>query len=294
MDLGDLKTFEAVARNGGMSAAARVLNTVQSNVTTRIRSLEDQLGVPLFDRHSRGVTLTEAGARLLPYAARARSLVDEAARAVTDPGAPAGTLTVGSLETTAAMRLSGALVTFASRWPEVDLVLRTGTTREMIEAVRRGEVEGAFVCAPPEGDPLLDGLEAADVFHEELILLTAPRFTSPEAALAAPEPKIAVLRAGCSYRQRLEEVLASRGVAGLRVLEFGTIDSLIAATAAGIGLTLLPAGMTGPEVSAGVLAAHRLAPAEARVTTTFIRRPDAFISSALRAFMETVQETNAG
>ncbi|MGH6886252.1 MAG: LysR family transcriptional regulator, partial [Geminicoccales bacterium] len=68
MDAADLKVFEAVARLGGMNRAAAELHTVQSNVTARIRTLEARLGTPLFQRHSRGVTLTAAGRRLLPYA----------------------------------------------------------------------------------------------------------------------------------------------------------------------------------------------------------------------------------
>ena len=72
MDASDLRIFEAVARHGGMNRAAEKLNTVQSNVTTRIQNLEEELGVPLFKRHSRGAALTPAGQRLLPYAQRPR------------------------------------------------------------------------------------------------------------------------------------------------------------------------------------------------------------------------------
>src|ERR671933_479015 len=109
MDAGDLRVFEAVARLGGMNRAAAELNTVQSNVTARIRQLEETLGTPLFQRHRTGVTLTPAGRRLLPYAARVRQLLDEARRAALDDGAPKGPLLVGSLETTAALRLSPVL-----------------------------------------------------------------------------------------------------------------------------------------------------------------------------------------
>ena len=70
MEAADLRVFEAVSRLGGMNKAALELNTVQSNITARIKALEDQLGVMVFDRTSRGVTLTDAGRRLLPYAAR--------------------------------------------------------------------------------------------------------------------------------------------------------------------------------------------------------------------------------
>src|SRR6516165_5817545 len=101
MDIADLKIFETVARLGGMNRAAAELNTVQSNVTARIRLMEEELGAPLFERHARGVTLTGAGQRLLPYATRMRRLMDEARLAFSDTGVPKGALLIGSLETTA-------------------------------------------------------------------------------------------------------------------------------------------------------------------------------------------------
>src|SRR5262249_55582530 len=103
MDASDLKTFEAVARLGGMNRAAAELHTVQSNVTARVQALEAEIGTPLFDRHSRGVGLTQAGRRLLPYAGKVALLVADAMRAARDDGAARGTLTIGSLETTAAL-----------------------------------------------------------------------------------------------------------------------------------------------------------------------------------------------
>src|SRR5262245_8163385 len=99
MDAGDLKIFAAVAEQGGMSAAATALHTVQSNVTARIKHLEDELGTRLFERQRRGVVLTAAGKRLLPYAAKIRQALEDAKRAVADDGVPKGPLTIGSLET---------------------------------------------------------------------------------------------------------------------------------------------------------------------------------------------------
>jgi LysR family transcriptional regulator, cell division regulator len=109
MDAGDLKVFEAVARLGGMNRAAAELNTVQSNVTAHIKALEADLGCVLFERHARGVSLTAAGQRLLPYADRAARLLADARNAVRDDGVPRGLLTIGSLETTAALHLTPLL-----------------------------------------------------------------------------------------------------------------------------------------------------------------------------------------
>ena len=80
MNLVDLETFTAMAKLGGLARAAGALNTVQSNVTGRLKALETEFGARLFERHSRGVALTAAGRRLLPYAGRIQALVAEARR----------------------------------------------------------------------------------------------------------------------------------------------------------------------------------------------------------------------
>lgn len=285
MDAGDLKIFEAVARLGAMNRAAAELNTVQSNVTARIRALEDGLGTTLFERHSRGVSLTAAGQRLLPYAHQVRQLLNEAHRAVVDDGMPRGLLTIGTLETTAALRLSPLLGGFVERWPDVDLVLRTGTTDEMITAVRERRVEGAFVCGPVDDAELV----ADPIFREELVLVSARHQARLDALLARDGLKLIVLRAGCSYRQRLEAFLAARGVGGTRLLEFGTLDALLACVAAGVGITLMPRSVVGPLWREGRVAIHDMPPGVGLVETLFVRRADGFVSSALSAFLDVVR-----
>ncbi len=284
MDISDLKIFETVARLGGMNRAASELNTVQSNVTARIRLLEDELGAPLFERHSRGVKLTGAGQRLLPYAAGIRRLLEEARHAFADDGVPKGGLCIGSLETTAALRLSSHLSAFVAAHPAVDLSLRTGTSCELIEAVLDHRMEGAFVCGPVDHPDL----EVRLAFQEVLAVLTAPSIRDIGELYKADGLKIVVLRAGCSYRERLEKILARRGVRALRVLEFGTIEAIIGCVAAGLGITLLPKGMIEASAGAHRVAVHELPKADAVADTLFIRRRDAFTSSALAAFLRGV------
>ncbi|MEQ9641967.1 MAG: LysR substrate-binding domain-containing protein [Alphaproteobacteria bacterium] len=285
MDASDLRFFAAVARAGGMSRAAAELNTVQSNVTARIRALEDELGVALFRRHARGVELTPAGQRLLPYAGRVAHILSDAATAARDDGEAAGPLQLGSLETTAALRLSPLLADFARRFPAVDLVLETGTTAELIDRVLARAIEGAFVCGPVEHPDLV----AETVFEERLALFTAPGLDGIDALSRQPDARIVVLRAGCSYRQRLEEILARRGVVGLRRLEFGTLDAIVGCVAAGLGVTLLPEGIGEDARRGGRVAVHELPPAEAVVRTEFVRRRDGYRSSAMSTFLDIVR-----
>jgi DNA-binding transcriptional LysR family regulator len=279
-----LRIFEAVARLGSMGRAAEELHTVQSNVTARVRQLEQQLGTTLFRRHARGVAPTPAGQRLLPYARRMAQLLAEARRAVVDDGTPEGALVVGTLETTAALHLTGLLAGFMASHPKVDLTLRTGTTCELLEQVLEHRLEGAFVCGPVT-DPRLQVVRA---FTEELVLLAPPHVRALEDLVAQGDMRIVVLRRGCSYRQRLEEVLTRHGIAAPRVLEFGTLEAIFGCVAAGLGVTLLPRALVGPVWREGRVALHALPPDEAIVETAFVRPRDGFVSSALDAFLVAV------
>ncbi len=284
MDAADLRIFEAVARLGGMNRAAAELNTVQSNVTARIRLLEKELEAPLFHRHSKGVALTDAGRRLLPYATRIEHLLRDARSAVADDGHPKGSLTVGALETTAALRLSSHLSSYVAQFPEVDLILRTGTTQELINDVLDRRLEGAFVCAPVDHPDL----HQRHAFREELAILTSPSIQNLDALFREAEARIVVLRAGCSYRQRLEDLLAQRGILSLRRLEFGTLEAIVGCVAAGLGVTLLPKSIIGSVTRDHDLTVHSLPKGQGRVETIFIHRRDAYISSALKAFLRRV------
>ena len=202
-------------------------------------------------------------------------------------GSLRGALTLGSLETTAALRLAPVLTRFVAEHPGVDLVLRTGTTCELIDEVLARRVEGAFVCGPVD-HPALD-VQAA--FEEELVLLAAPQCQSLRAALGAGDARIVVLKAGCSYRQRLQSFLAKRGVQAPRLLEFGTLEAIFKCVAAGLGITLLPRSVVERMGHKGAVSVHTLPRSEARVQTLFVRRRDVVASSALMAFLKCAQAT---
>lgn len=289
MDAADLRVFQCVARCGSMNKAALELNTVQSNVTARIKALEDEVGSELFERTNRGVTLTAAGRRLLPFASRAARVLDDARRAVADQGSPTGPLVIGSLETTAALRLSPLLAEFAAAYPAVDLSLRTGTSCELIDQILDHTLEGAYVCGPVNHPDLL----VEPFVREELVILTAPSVADFDALAATPELKIIVLKIGCSYRLQLEALLARRGIVGVRCLEFGTLEAIFSCVSAGLGVTLLPKALLGSVWDHKRVAMHTLPNTEKWVDTVFIRHREAYASSALRAFLDLAKPATA-
>ncbi|TDV39049.1 DNA-binding transcriptional LysR family regulator [Paraburkholderia caballeronis] len=286
MDVADLKTFEAVARHGSMNKAASELHTVQSNVTARIRALEEELGLPLFQRHARGVTPTPAGQRMLPFVGRITRLIDEVQAAARDDGAPAGSLVIGGLETTTALRLSPLLTEFARTWPDVRLVVSSGTTARLLQDVVECRLEGAFVAGPIDHPEL----HQEAVFVEELVLVTTPAVQSLKDLTKIPDLKTIVFQFGCSYRQRLETFLAGKGIVVAKPLEFGSLDAILSCVSAGVGVTLLPKGIVAAAADAGKVAIHRLPKDLARVETLFIRRHDGYVSSALAAFLEMARK----
>src|SRR6201996_1325644 len=168
MDADDLRIVDAVARIGSMNRAAAELNMVQSNVTARIRLLEEELGVQLFVRHSRGVVPSEAGMRLLSYGEQIRVLFQQAITAVKEDGTPKGKLRIGTLETTAGLRLPALVAQYAQEYPKVELAIVTGTTTSLMNQVVERELDGAFVAGPIQHEELIE----EPLFLEELVLVS--------------------------------------------------------------------------------------------------------------------------
>jgi DNA-binding transcriptional LysR family regulator len=182
------------------------------------------------------------------------------------------------------VRLPPVLAAYGAACPEVDIEIDTGTTA-LVDAVLARRLEAAFVAGAVSHRELL----AIPMVEEQLVLVTAPWIAGLDklAASAGLDPiKLILFRSGCSYRTRLEALLAERGITNARRLEFGTLDGIIGCVGAGIGLTLLPRVVVARAASEGRVALHRLPAEAARIETVLIRRHDIFVSTALARFIE--------
>ena len=216
-----------------MSRAAERLNYVQSNVTARIRQLEENLNVTLFHRKSRGVVLTPVGHVFLEYTKRILSLVDEAMHAVQEQNEPIGMLTIGSMETTAVVHLPPIFSAYHCQYPLVDLNLLTGTSEQMLTCLLDYRVDGAFVGGPIDHPELSGEL----IVQEELVLATA-KCNSPFGN--KERQNIMVFRKGCAFRARLETWLRENGMLPYRIMEFSSVETILGCVIAGMGITFLP------------------------------------------------------
>lgn len=235
IDLESLHIFKAVVECGSVTGAASQLHRVQSNVTTRIRNLEERLGVKLFLRQSGKLILSTEGTLLLTYAERLLRLSSEAESALRST-APGGTLRIGTMESTAAARLPPMLSRYHRLYPQVRIELVTGTSGALIGKVQRFEVEAAFVAEPFSAD----GLQLQSAFAEELVLIAphgTPPFDGPD---DLRERTLIAFGSGCSYRRILEEWLGTASIVPERVLELASYHAIIACVAAGSGIAIVP------------------------------------------------------
>jgi DNA-binding transcriptional LysR family regulator len=236
IDLESLKIFRTVVDEGGVIRAANKLNRVQSNVTTRIRQLEEHVGARLFCREGRSIRLSAEGHTLLAYADRLLRLADEAVSEMRT-GKPKGVFRLGSLESTAGSRLAPILSRYHRLYPDVVVELATGTAGALVTRVMNFDLEAAFVSEPFTAP----GLQARAVFEERLVLITSKavgKVTGPD---DIGRSTLIAFAQGCSYRKRIEEWLGSANVMPERVLEFASYQAMIACVAAGTGFAVVPA-----------------------------------------------------
>ncbi|HBP1121434.1 LysR family transcriptional regulator [Pseudomonas aeruginosa] len=237
MDLSSLEIFRAVAHEASVTRAAQQLQRAQSNVTTRIRQLEEDLGVELFLRDGKRMSLTERGSEFLAYAEQLLALADEARQSM-HPAEPGGRLRLGSMESTAASRLPALLASYHKACPRVALEVSTGTSRALFDGVRARRLDCALVAAGPGWAGELDGsgLRGEPLFREDLLMILPAEHPPVHDVAEVRLRTLAGFARGCTYRQLAEDSLG----APLTVQEVGSYHAILACVAAGACVGVLP------------------------------------------------------
>ena len=281
MELNHLRIFQAVVQAGSVSRAARDLNCVQSNVTARIKGLESELGVTLFYRRPKGMTLTSSGRILLGYAGQILHLEKEAKKAVLDDDQIRGRLLLGGFESVAAVRLPGLLARYHRLYPEVDLSLIIATSKALNQKVLNYEIDGAFVTEKYD----LPDMSWTEAFCEELVLVYPSGKDSP---VTAARKGVLVFPRPCVYRERLEQWFREKGLGFKTKMELGSADGIIKCVSAGMGVSILPLSLVEDLSESGEISIHRIGKKLASVPILFVRRKDTLISKPLGVFIKLI------
>ncbi|CCP01075.1 Uncharacterized HTH-type transcriptional regulator yusT (plasmid) [Erwinia amylovora Ea644] len=238
MEMAQLEIFRAIAEEGSVTAAAEKLHRVPSNISTRLKQLEEELGCELFRREKLRLYITDNGRTFLAYSQRILALSEEAKQSVSGQR-PDGIFTLGAIESTAAVRLPPLIARYHQSWPQVGLDLSTGPSGDMVDGVLAGRYSAAFVDGPPK-HPRLEGIP---VFAEELVLITALNHPPVSAASAVSGSTIYAFRENCSYRRLFENWFARTHAVPGKIFEMESYHGILACVSAGAGLALIPASM---------------------------------------------------
>jgi len=280
LDLRALEIFRTVAVEGSITGAAAKLNRVQSNVSTRIKQLEQHLQKDLFVRRKRGLTLTADGQVLLAYAERFLQLSVEAAEAL-DADKPNGVFRIGTMESTAAARLPQVLSRYHQQYPQVKIELETNTAGALLRRLLDYDIDAAFVAEPVA----FPALETRPVFEEALVLVTPASFPPVESAADVSGRTVVAFEPGCAYRRYLEDWLLDAGIVPGGIISLGSYLAILACVSAGTGFAVVPRSVLDTVGSKGRLRHYPLPGRLARIRTMLTWRTD-YRSAKLEALKE--------
>lgn len=242
MDIHQLKTLVAVARAGSITRASELLHLSQPAVSAHIKAIEDTLGLLLFERTARGMSLTRDGERLLARAEQTlvahRELMDEAARA---KGRLAGKLRLGAGSNSNHEVVGRLLTLLAERCPEVEVVLRHGNSVDIISGIRNGSLDAGFYHDVDGAEPELATLEVAR-FKSHVV--AAPGLVAALEPLDWPAladlPWVYPTASACCGRTA-EDLFKRHQIRPKRIVSVDREDVTRALIAGGIGVGLLHA-----------------------------------------------------
>lgn len=268
MELQTLQYFSVIAREGSFLGAAQKLGYAQSNLSTKIKQLEKELGTELFHRAKQGVTLTEKGTVLLSYADKLLNLATEAKASVADEAMATPVLRIGAMESAAITFLPHILANFHAAHPSIQLIVDTCVSRTAIQKLLGFEVDGAFVA----GSVTHPDIEAMTLFAEELVLLAPPAQAEAKDVKELLSLPILALPGGCSYRQVMESWLAEEGILPRSTMEFRSLGALLSSISAGLGVSLFPASVMDFFAGGHALCRYEIPQKYGRIPIHFIWR----------------------
>lgn len=277
MELSDINILIEVAKSGKISHAAKKLNYAQSNVTARIKKLEKEYNVQLFNRYPKGVVMTEKGEQFVDYAIKIRNILDDLKSEMHDDGEPSGDLKIGIVETAASSKFMDILNEYQVMYPDVSISLINATSPKLLKKVQDHEIHGAFISGNFNECGLKVEYQMEDTVH-----LISKRTEVPPESLC--KVSWAVFPKGCPFRKITEEFLEEENLSAKNMIEVSTLDNLLSCVKSGIAYTIMPKTVINKETDK--FSAYNLSEKFTNTTTKFVRCNDRYVSNSYNKFVE--------
>jgi len=292
MEVRQLQIFLILADELNFTRTAERVHTVQSNVTAQIKALEEELGVPLFDRLGRRVALTDAGHRFKPFADQALAAMERGLLAVKAAAEPSGPLRISAPESIVTYRLPLLLRKFRRRFPHVELIFRPHLDDTLAVELETGKIDMIIQMCDGIDHPAYQSMP----LRTERIFLIA-HASHPLASRRKVKPAdlagqtLLLTEQGCGYRAKLDRLLTMQNIRAGHVTEFSSVEAIKQCVAAGMGIGLMPGIAVAREVRK-----HHFQPLNWEgpcldISTHIVWHKDKWVSPAIAAFRDLIKET---
>lgn len=270
---------------------AKILDYAQSSITAQIKSLEEELGTPLFERLGKRIYMTEAGIQLTQYAEKMIRLDEEMRHAVTGENETKAILTIGAQESQCTYRLPGVLQKFKQLHPQIKLIFKPVHTSEIAKnLLETGSLDMAVITDAPR---VLPNIHTETLLEENPVIVAAPAHEWSKIDQLTLEQisqeTILLTENGCSYRAQFERKLQQEGIYPKHLIEFVSIETIKQCVMAGLGVSLLPKMAVEKELNSGMLTQLNIPFALNPIYTEIAWHKDKLIPSYLKDFIEIVR-----
>lgn len=290
MEVRQLQIFRVLAEELNFTRTAERVHTVQSNVTAQIKALEEELGVPLFDRLGRRVILTDAGRRFQPFAEQALTAMEQGERAIRNGSEPSGPLRISAPESILTYRLPSVLRDFRRKFPHVEVSFRPHVASMLVAELEAGRLDLVINMCDNPSNPAHRFVR----FHtERIFLLAEPTHTLAKRRTIRPADlagqTLLLTEVGCGYRAKLDKILALQNIRPGHITEFSSVEAIKQCVCAGMGLALLPAIVVARELRQNHFKALHWNGPSLDIATWVLWHKDKWVSPAMTAFLELIK-----
>lgn len=290
MELKNLRTFQAVVDKGNYQRAAEMLGYTQSTITIQIQQLEEELGIPLFEKIGRKMVLTQIGEKALEQARELLMAADKLACIGEEEQVLGGSLRVDIVETLLCYQMQEIIKEFRERAPQVRLIIRNRNCLKITENVKDGTCDIGVCYAVDWNREALQVTPLA--VDSEIILVASPAFTQKDFATPHQVKAVSLIsdEPDSLFRRQIEGYLQEKDILLDETIELWSTEAIKKCIMANLGFTFLPRFVVAEELKSGKLIELMTPISGIRDPVLCVRNKNRWITPAMHLFMELLED----
>jgi DNA-binding transcriptional LysR family regulator len=293
INLNQLRVFQAVTQTHSFTRAADVVHLTQPGVSKHIKQMEEYFGVPLFDRLGKKIVLTQAGEVLLEATQEVMARITAAEQRIEELKGLHGKLVLGASFPIGIYVLPRILAEFRKQYPSVEVTLDISLSEKIVAKILANKLTLGLVSGIANNEAHDPRLFAAKFMTDELIAIAPASHRWANKNRIRPQElsgeTFIVASRGAGTRAVVEERLKEKGIALVKVVDFGNSEGVKRAVEAGLGVSIQARSVVQREISAGSLLGIPLAGMDAKLAYFYLCRKDKHLSNAAKVFLALLQ-----